>query len=483
MPKEINFFELPLEIYHGKLPFPLVSLIKSLIDLKAETVENIFTETKESDSAHKLINELSKGRVQDWSKYKDASSLAYVFKVYLTKLLSYEPLIPIDCFTVMSTMSSMDDLDKKINLCQSILSGLLSFKRARYALIDYIFNFFKYISAKSATNKMDAQKLSEIFTPIISHHNDASFISEEVANQCVQFLIENYVPIFENAISDPAEKQSFIMSEKEIENFRVPTLDFNLVSIAVNNCKYRQDHVIKFVPTCIFSRAKRFKRPERRPPPKPVTSTQLAVNMFDSTIQRFSDNDNNKKFLLNVRSSVTQLNPMENKDGKLTQPSPKRTKKPTEPSKSPITQKTNQDEITVQPSPSRVKTTIGRGQFQPPKKTEEKPSQPTKNEKKPENEKPVGNVKNFAKFLNEKGPMGMPIGMPMERRKTISPQIDNPAPAGPPMGMPMGGPRPTVTKDEEDSPIDKIVDQQAGQMIHRTPRRGGNRRPPKILSE
>lgn len=476
MPREINFFELPLEAYHGKLPYPLVSLIKTLTDLKANTVENIFIKTKESESAHQLISELSKGKVQNWSKYKDISSLAYVFKQYLIKLFIYEPLIPIDCFTVISSMISIDDLNKKINLCQSILSGLLVPKKARYALIDYIFSFFKFISDDSATNKMTAEQLSEIFTPIIQRHDNTSSISEEVANQCVQFIIENYQTIFTN---DPSEKEFFIMTDKEIDSLRVPTVDFDLVSIAVNNYKYRKDHVIKYIPICVFSKAKRFKRPERRPPPKPVTSTQLAVNMFDSTIQRFNDDDNNKKFLINVRTSVKELNPID--DEKLSKRSPKPSNKhktaqkvsipAKEPSNKPPKPKQEEppkqkkEESSVQIPSRRSKTLI------PEVKQDEKPSKPSKNESNEPEKK--SNVKNMAAMLANMGPMGMP----MVRRKTVTPE-ENPSP----MPMPMGGPRPTVIKDDEDSPIEKVVDQ-PGQMIHRTPRRGGNRRPPKILSE
>lgn len=480
MPRENNFFELPLEAYHGKLPFPLVNIVQRLIDLKANIFENLFDNPNKTDNAIQLINELSKGAVVNWTKYSDVVALAYVFNNYLSNLFSYEPLIPIDCFTVISTMVAIDDLEKKINLCQSILSGLLAFKKARYTLIEYIFHFFKYIADNSSSNNMEARKISEIFTPIITVQGSSSDDNDDAAIKSIEFIIQNYEKIFNNSEKEIVDPKSYEMSNEEISSFRLPIIDFNLVSIAVNNCKYRKNHVIKFVPNAAISSSSRFKHPQRPPPPKPVTSTQLAVNMFDSTIERFKDDDNNKNFLMNVRHSVTQLNPMSADDtNKKNNKIRTQTAKPQPSPLSPVNQppKTKPaPPISTSPPPAPAtpannssarssKTAIGNNPLR------------AQNEGANKNERPVSSIKDRAKFLNI--PMGAPMTMQPPIRKSGASSQEDSSPA--PSGMPIGAPRPKVTKDDDDTPVDVVVD--PGKMIHRAPRRGGNRRPPKILSE
>ncbi|OHT06586.1 hypothetical protein TRFO_25326 [Tritrichomonas foetus] len=473
----VNFFELPPEAFHGKLPHPAYQLLKELRELKAETTNGIFKNESSSPKVEELVTDLSKGSIKSWSKYKDVQIIATALLRYLKSMNYNEALIPNDCFTVIKTMISMNDVERETKLCQSILEGLQLVKKSRYYLIGYLFEFLNFISSNSDKNHMDPQSLGAKFGPIVVSVDNQS--DQDLSNQAVAFLIENYKKIFPSfTVND-----SLICNDSDIKELLSSPINLSHIDLQIQKINFRHDHIIPFLPTCRHTSRPSYERPKRKPPPKPVTSTQLAVNMFDSTIIRLQPNDASKNFLTSVRQSVTKVNPLDFQEPEKytpaqlmpSKPSPKQSKN----SSSNIAPKAEAKPETK--SVSHGAQPQSRNATVPPQKADSKQAS-----NKPADDKPVGGIAARIKALGMGGPMGMPMGMPMGGPRPVAQRSSSEVvetsepPACPPMGMPMGGGAPSrpPPKKEEDTQAEVCVP--AGKMVVRQARRAGGRRPPTI---
>mgnify|MGYP003084538397 CR=1 FL=1 len=348
----VHFFDLPPEAFHGKVPFPVWQLIKKLRELKAENVEGLFRLNGSDSKTKELCDALDRGPVEDWSKFTDIHTVATALKRYFRSMSLIEPLIPFDCFDCVIAMIALRDEEKEIEVCKSILKML---DKSRYNILGYLIDFLYFVSSNSQNNFMTPGNLAICLAPNICVSNaDSSHSMNDsmVANNAVEFMIKNYKLIFPDFDVDSVE----LSTNEDVLECLAPPINMKFLEHQILKCNLRRNHTIKFLPNCKYSSAKKYKRPTRPPPPRPDSSVQHVVNVFDSIIIKMDQSNSAAAgFVRDIRKSVAYIDPIDISTPPILDEKPHEVKRPVRQAR--ITPPISATKPPVQINSSNVKTT------------------------------------------------------------------------------------------------------------------------------
>ncbi|KAH0794055.1 RhoGAP domain containing protein [Histomonas meleagridis] len=303
----VHFFELPPESFRGKIPFPVSQLITQLRNLKAENVEGLFRLNGSDVKTKELCEALDHGPVEDWSKYSDVHTVATALKRYFRAMSQIEPLIPYDCFDCVVAMMALRDEEKEIEVCKSILRML---DKSRFNILGYLLDYLYFVSENSSNNFMTPNNLAICLAPNICVSNQSSspkMNDSLVANSAIEFMIKNYKKIFTDFDINKIE----YCTQEDILECLAPPINMKHLEYQIMKCNLRRNHTIKFLPTCKYSSSAKYKRPTRPPPPKPDSSIQQVMNIFDSFIIKMEQTKSTVAgFIKDVRNSVSLIEPI-----------------------------------------------------------------------------------------------------------------------------------------------------------------------------
>lgn len=305
--RNVHFFELPPEAFHGRIPFPVWQLIQQLRKLKAENIEGLFRLNGSDSKTKELCEALDRGPVRDWSRYNDVHTVATALKRYFRAMSQIEPLIPFDCFDCVIAMIALRDEEKEIEVCKSILRML---DPSRYNILGYLIDFLSFVSGNAQNNFMTPGNLAICLAPniCVSNADTAHCMNDSmVANNAFEFMIKNFAAIFPGFDAAKAE----LSTEEDVLECLAPPINMKFLEHQILKCNLRRNHTIGFLPNCKYSSAKKYRRPTRPAPPRPDSSVQHVVNVFDSIIVKMDDaNSAAAGFVRDIRKSVAYIDPI-----------------------------------------------------------------------------------------------------------------------------------------------------------------------------
>lgn len=304
MSRTPHFFNMPPELFHGKIPFPVVSLIKELRSRGAVDVEGIFRLNGSDTRTKELIDELDSGPKVNLRNYTDIHVIATALKRYFRTMSDMDPLIPNECFNCLITMMSMkDDPTHMIAVVRAFLTETMP--QGRFRLLGYFFQFLYEVSKNSEKNLMTPSNLAVCIAPNVIGRDDdsAQFQSSMKATRAVEFLISYFPELF----PDFAPNMSWFCTEQEINEACVPPLNVACIQQQIVKIGLRKNRVIPYVPICRYSSKPVYKRPKRKAPPRPENDTEAVVNMFDSFISRVGMQSKVSNLLQGARKSFVTM--------------------------------------------------------------------------------------------------------------------------------------------------------------------------------
>lgn len=297
---------MPPELFHGKIPFPVVSLIKELRARGATDVEGIFRLNGSDTRTKDLIEELDNGPDVNLRNYMDIHVLATALKRYFRTMSDMEPLIPYECFNCLITMMGMkDDPIHMVAVVKAFLTETMPV--GRFRLLGYFFQFLYDISKNSDQNLMTASNLAVCIAPnVIGREEDESQLQSSMnATRAVEFLISYFPDLF----PDFAPNVSWFCTDQDIKEACVPPLNVACIEQQIVKAGLRKNHIIPYVPLCRYSSKPCYKKPTRKAPPRPENDTDSVVNMFDSFISRVGIQSRVSLVLEGARKSFVTMDP------------------------------------------------------------------------------------------------------------------------------------------------------------------------------
>ena len=299
-----HFWTMSPELFHGRIPFPLTSIIEELKNRNAETVQGIFRLEGSERSVRTLIDELDQGEVVDWTKYSDIHTLTTALRAYFRSMAEMEPLIPPDCFDAFLAIQNLKDESQEVEIAKTFLCEVMPPIRRR--ILMYLLDFVRMIAEKSSLNLMDIGMLSGSIGPsIVATNKGTPGAAAMQAARVVEFLVTNFQAVFPDYHID----SSWFCTSQEIEEAKAPPLNVANVELQILRANTRKNHLIPYVPPCQYSQDPVYKRPTRPPPPRPGNSKDVVLNMFDSLIQRVSTQSSVIEMLIGARARLMGMNP------------------------------------------------------------------------------------------------------------------------------------------------------------------------------
>lgn len=474
-----NFFELPPESYHGKLPFPPSQIIPKLRSLNVQDYKGLFLKTDMTRKSEQLTSELSKGMVANWSHYNDLETLSSCLNHYFVTLSSYDPLIPLDLLTVVIRILATDDVTKEKQTCKSIFDAYKNVSLSRYLLIAYLFDLLHFISENKNKNNMDSMTLASAFAPLVAN---TSANGDESTTKAIAFLIDKYDFIFPNMSHQFQDTSSEIyLTDKDIHRSFMPSIDYQQIKYQIAKASFRENHAIRYLPKCQVSKSAKYKRPQRPPPPNPTSPDLFTVDMLESALMKLDQADPTFQVLSKEKQAIVKTIPNYEQLVKATSQKPHQSQrvksdvKPQPPKTPP--KGISRSKTLSSKRQEKLKAEIKEAKAQeapvhhenPKKEAPPKSSKPTDADQK--KAAPAAGGNSIASKLNKFAgiPMGMPMGMPIKKAPSQPQENDAQQPQITP--TPSGN-----TKVNDETPID-VVPEDTGTIIVRNARGPARRRP------
>ncbi|CAO3631470.1 unnamed protein product [Cunninghamella blakesleeana] len=179
--------------FNRNVPLLVTKCIESVDNMGLQK-EGIYRVSGRQSNIEALKHAFEENEEMEIDKKYDVFTIATVLKIYLREL--EEPLLKIDMQKRIQ-YTELRDKQRQLLFLQTILSGLpKSHRETLYVVIRHIAN----VNANSATNKMNLQNLSVIFTPAIFHDfNQAENPGEWHADTVFEDLVTYYEPLFTQA--------------------------------------------------------------------------------------------------------------------------------------------------------------------------------------------------------------------------------------------------------------------------------------------
>jgi hypothetical protein len=93
MSSSAGFFSLPITFYHGRIPFIMSDLLQQLDSIDGASSPDLFDGKANPSNVTDLTHKLDHGRISDWSRFRDVSTLSAALLKFLDALTATEALI------------------------------------------------------------------------------------------------------------------------------------------------------------------------------------------------------------------------------------------------------------------------------------------------------------------------------------------------------------------------------------------------------
>ena len=256
--EEPNFFSRSPEEFGGKIPFIVTDLIDQLKLMKAAENEGIFRLNGGAREMTELSQELDKGRIKDWSKYKNPHALACVLKRYFKEKIPDDPLFPYNVYNDLISIPQLPDKHSQVSKFKEIMKKL---SKPRQLTIICLFQYILEIESKQNINKMKAANLAIVFSPnlIASPDTDPAQIlmNNALQNKLITTLINIGHDIF-----DGIDIESSKIVDSDIPIISVNPISDQEIKTFVKLRQIRRNSLIPYVAQDMFYDSK-FVRPTR----------------------------------------------------------------------------------------------------------------------------------------------------------------------------------------------------------------------------
>jgi hypothetical protein len=248
----MRFFEAPPEDFHGKLPFVLTDLITELRRRNSHEVEGIFRLNGSDTDIRRLMDELNKGRIADWSKYEDIHVISCALKRYFRVMSEREPIIPNEicpCLVVTMDLGSQNEffVQQQRQLMTKLIAML---PRIRALTLGYLISYLHELSLSSGVNRMTPSNLGICFGPNFVGDGaldpETAMHDQQAVNSGIAMMIDNFQEIFAG-LEFPDD---LIMTDDDFQELLRPPVNLRHVQHQMFRCQFRHGRVIPFVPIC-----------------------------------------------------------------------------------------------------------------------------------------------------------------------------------------------------------------------------------------
>ena len=256
-----RFFSRLPEQFGGKIPFIVTDLIDQLRSMNAVEVEGLFRLNGGAREMTELTQQLDKGRVQDWSQYKNVHTIACCLKKYFREMVPYNPLFPHDVYQDLISIPQLRDQDVQAAKFKEVLAKL---SKPRQMTIIYLFQYILEVEANKEKNKMNAQNLAIVFSPnlICSLPANETDASQTITNNTLQNKLITTLVTIGHKIFDGVETADAKIIDSDIPIIAVPPIAKQDIEKFVSLRDLRRRSYIPYVPQDMFYDP-RFVRPTR----------------------------------------------------------------------------------------------------------------------------------------------------------------------------------------------------------------------------
>ena len=256
--EEPRFFSRLPEEFGGKIPFIVTDLIDQLRLMNASDIQGLFRLNGGAREMTELAQELDKGRIADWSKYKNPHAIACVLKKYFKEKMPNDPLFPYSIYNDLLTIPQLPDLYSQAAKFKDILQTL---SKPRQLTIIYLFQYILEVESKKDINKMNASNLAIVFAPNILASQDTDptqlIIHNTMQNKFLTTLINIGHDIF-----DGVDLESSKIVDEDIPIILVQPISKEEIETFVKLRKLRRRSLIPYIAQDMFYDTK-FIRPTR----------------------------------------------------------------------------------------------------------------------------------------------------------------------------------------------------------------------------
>ena len=163
----LDFFVLRPEEFGDKIPFIVTDLIYELVQRKAQDVQGVFRVAGSDIETKKLISELSRGQVRDWSCY-NIHSIATALKRYFRQMAESQPLVPFELYAcVIALIRSISSLEEDILISKMKPFFESYMPPSKYKSLAYLCKFLNWVTKNEKESMMNSTNLSICIGPNI----------------------------------------------------------------------------------------------------------------------------------------------------------------------------------------------------------------------------------------------------------------------------------------------------------------------------
>jgi hypothetical protein len=252
------------ERYNGKIPFIVTDIVERLIGLHADQIEGIFRRNGPEHEILSLIDQLSRGRVENWPANIDVHTLAGTLKRYLRKIGERDGLIPSELYDRFLTAMMAKTAAQAQELLKNLIDAELP--TARQKLLCFLCRYWHQVLEHSDTNKMTATNLGVCVSQVILVIPKVSDPTEAqrqiaLANLAAATLIEGYSRIF----ADVTITSDDFCTTEDLETLKAPKLNMAAVNHLIVRDTLRRESLIPWLPACRAELKHNYIRPARKP--------------------------------------------------------------------------------------------------------------------------------------------------------------------------------------------------------------------------
>ncbi|OHT08035.1 hypothetical protein TRFO_23669 [Tritrichomonas foetus] len=150
-----GLFDLPIEFYHGRIPFIITDLIDQIEKINAKNSDQLFNPKNVDSNLEIFVSILKTKRVKKWRDFSYPSILSISLVLFINSLTKETPLITED---VQHSLFEIEILNNSYSTLQHIRKTFVKLYPGRYRTLLYLTRFLKDIKI------IDEDRLFKIFS-------------------------------------------------------------------------------------------------------------------------------------------------------------------------------------------------------------------------------------------------------------------------------------------------------------------------------
>ena len=196
----LDLFAVRPEQFGDKIPYIVTDIIYELVARRADKVQGIFRMAGSDTETKRLIAELGRGQVKDWSVY-NVHSLSTALKRYFRQMGESQPLVPFELYAcVIALIRSLSSLEEDILIAKIKPLFENYMPPSKYKTLVYLCRFLKWLTKNEAESMMNSQNLSICIGPniLVSPEEGSmdTFTESISANTALEMMIRRVDDFF-----------------------------------------------------------------------------------------------------------------------------------------------------------------------------------------------------------------------------------------------------------------------------------------------